>query len=141
MRTANAVVDSIREDLDVSGWMPGYEGYEIVKDVEGFGWGGPTRKLILESLSNALDTVQNGDDWRDVELRFEDDTGAVETSLTVDESVAMIGELYNQGHKPESLEMFGQEEPLQNYLDAWLYDMGAEVAHALVAHLREEAEG
>lgn len=140
MRRADEVEKDIREDLDVQGWNPGNEGYQILKGVDAFGWEGPSRKLVLETLSNAMDMVQDGDDWRDVELRIESE-GAyyAETSLTVDEAIEMIGVLYNQGHEPNSWDS-SSGEPLQAYLDAWLYELAEEVVQAFVEYLKEQAE-
>ena len=139
MRRADRIVEDIKNDLDVSEVYVGDEGYKIAVGVEAFGWGGPSRQLVLETLSNALDTVQDGDDWRDIEIRLESQGAEyIETSLTVDEAIEMVGVLYNHSYEPSYLTSMGHE-PLQAILDAWLYEMAEDVMNALVRYLKEQA--
>ena len=115
--------------------------YEIVCGAEGFHWGGPARPLILETLHNLVGSVLDGDDWRDAELRIENSHPEdYATSMTVDEGVAMAGQMWSHSYEPD-LDWFGGGGTMDAFTDAWLLDTAGFISSRFVEYLRDAADG
>lgn len=127
-------------DYNIGAGTMGTAAYEIVCGVEGFHWGGPARSLILETLRNLADSVLEGDDWRDVELRIENSYPEdYMTSMSVEEGMAMAGQMWNHSYTPD-LDLFRGDGTLDAFTYAWLFETAGFIAGRFVEYLRDAAD-
>lgn len=115
-------------------------GYDLIRDTvtatNTTGYSRPMWNSAKDALDNVFDRALNSGTVENLfELRETlDNDGDFSPSLTNDESMELLGALFNFSYRPETVS-YTHSEPLEDILNSWCEDIGNAAHAALVAYV------